>query len=53
MITFVLVLLVCKVQCEEVTIRPAFPSSMQCQEAGDSHREATNYKCIPQRRVER
>jgi hypothetical protein len=53
MITYMLVLLVCKVQCEEIIMRPAFPSHLRCQEAGELHREATNYKCIPQRRVER
>jgi hypothetical protein len=52
-IGYVLVLLVCKVQCVEMPMKPAYPSHLQCVQAGELHREATSYKCIPQRRIER
>jgi hypothetical protein len=53
MVTYLLVLLVCKVQCAEIPVGAAYPSHIQCQQAGELHREATNYKCVPQRRIER
>jgi hypothetical protein len=53
MISYLLVLLVCKVQCEEIHVKPTYPSHLQCVQAGDLHREATSYKCIPQRRIEK
>jgi hypothetical protein len=53
MISYLLLLLVCKVQCEEIPVRPAYPSHLQCVQAGELHREATSYKCVIQRRIER
>jgi hypothetical protein len=53
MISYLLILLVCKTSCGEIRVGPPYPSYLQCQQEGEKHHEAVSYKCVSQRRIER
>jgi hypothetical protein len=52
-VSYLLVMMVCTTTCQEITIITPHPSLMSCQEAGQSHREAVNYRCVMQHSIER